>query len=38
VAPEEALKGNAYEVFMKELNEREITVVERILPIEASRP
>jgi saccharopine dehydrogenase-like NADP-dependent oxidoreductase len=35
VAPEEALKGNAYEVFMKELNEREITVVERILPIQA---
>ena len=35
VAPEEALKGNAYEVFMKELNEREITVVERILSPQA---
>jgi saccharopine dehydrogenase-like NADP-dependent oxidoreductase len=35
VAPEEALKGKAYEVFMKELEEREITVVERMLPIQA---
>ena len=33
VAPKEALKDKAYEVLMKELKEREITVVERILPI-----
>ena len=35
VAPEEAFKDKAYEVFMKELNEREITVVERILSPQA---
>jgi saccharopine dehydrogenase-like NADP-dependent oxidoreductase len=35
VAPEEAFKDKAYEVFMNELEEREISVVERILPIRA---
>ena len=35
VAPEEALKDKAYDAFMKELSEREITVVETMKPTQA---